>query len=457
MLSRLRRACLFLGALQRRPRSRGAASRFLLSKSGERLFVPVTFLAIVIVAALLHTTPILAPQSPEDRSTARDLLEAQFPTRSDPGPPPAIPWLVALVLERDGSIAVAAASYIPPLAPESPLTLPAAATPLPDLVLDLRQAPPPLPPTYLAPREPVILFVHQGDLTLRLSTTRVSVGSALTAHQLRLGSHDYVTPLPTSAVTPGMHVYIYRAKRISIVDGEVTATFYTTAETVAQALRQANIALGESDRVEPDLESRLGEGTSVTVIRVEEAVITVAEALPYTTVYRNDPGLEEGETLLLQAGREGTRYRRVQIIYENGSEVARRLLDSWLEPAPQPAIVAQGTYTPVKTLETPDGVIHYVRTLRVLATWYNASDGGRPPDDPSYGLTATGIPVDKGIIAVDPNVIPLGTRLYIPGYGPAVAADTGGGVVGNHIDLGFPEGITPDWQTGWVTIYILAP
>jgi 3D (Asp-Asp-Asp) domain-containing protein len=63
--------------------------------------------------------------------------------------------------------------------------------------------------------------------------------------------------------------------------------------------------------------------------------------------------------------------------------------------------------------------------------------------------------VTRGIVAVDPAVIPLGTRLYVPGYGFAVAADTGGGIIGNMIDLGFPDGVPSDWHTSWVDVYIL--
>jgi peptidoglycan DL-endopeptidase CwlO len=67
------------------------------------------------------------------------------------------------------------------------------------------------------------------------------------------------------------------------------------------------------------------------------------------------------------------------------------------------------------------------RTLTVSATGYSLP-----------GRTATGLPVGPGVVAVDPSVIPLGTRLTIPGYGGGVAADTGSAVRGNTIDLWFP-------------------
>ena len=61
-----------------------------------------------------------------------------------------------------------------------------------------------------------------------------------------------------------------------------------------------------------------------------------------------------------------------------------------------------------------------------------------------------------GVVAVDPRVIHLGSKLYIEGYGYAIAGDTGGAVKGYIIDLGFPDGATVDWQSKWVDIYILS-
>ena len=71
------------------------------------------------------------------------------------------------------------------------------------------------------------------------------------------------------------------------------------------------------------------------------------------------------------------------------------------------------------------------------------------------GTTATGLPVGWGVAAVDPSVIPLGTHLSIPGYGAAVAADTGGSVVGDRIDLWFPTcAQAGGWGTRSVTIVL---
>lgn len=80
-------------------------------------------------------------------------------------------------------------------------------------------------------------------------------------------------------------------------------------------------------------------------------------------------------------------------------------------------------------------------TMVVEATGYTAGyeSTGKNPGDPGYGVTATGTRARRGTVAVDPSVIPFGTKMYIPGYGYGVAEDTGGAIKGNRIDLFFDD------------------
>ena len=104
-------------------------------------------------------------------------------------------------------------------------------------------------------------------------------------------------------------------------------------------------------------------------------------------------------------------------------------------------VCGNGTYQVLSGGETyvPDGESSDVssnsrdnsRVLFVSATAYSAQDPGNSTH------TAAGTLVRHGVIAVDPNVIPMGTRVFIPGYGEAVAEDTGGSIKGNHIDIAF--------------------
>lgn len=91
-----------------------------------------------------------------------------------------------------------------------------------------------------------------------------------------------------------------------------------------------------------------------------------------------------------------------------------------------------------------------IRSLNVRATGYTRYDEG------CSSYTSTGAYLQRGIIAVDPDVIPIGTRLYIPGYGQAVAADVGGAIEGNVIDLAFDSvDEAYEWGNRYVTIYVM--
>ena len=98
------------------------------------------------------------------------------------------------------------------------------------------------------------------------------------------------------------------------------------------------------------------------------------------------------------------------------------------------------------------------RTMTVEATAYCACKicTGKTPDHPAYGITASGEKVRPGVIAVDPNVIPLGTKIWVEGYGEAEALDTGGAIKGKIIDVYFPSHQQAlEWGRKRVTIKIL--
>ena len=105
---------------------------------------------------------------------------------------------------------------------------------------------------------------------------------------------------------------------------------------------------------------------------------------------------------------------------------------------------------PVNSVQTPQGAMTYKSHYTMEATAYIPSDGG------GSGITATGMVAQHGVVAVDPDVIPLGSHVFIPGYGVAVAGDTGGAIRGNRIDLcmnTYHEAIS--FGRGVVDVYIL--
>ena len=130
--------------------------------------------------------------------------------------------------------------------------------------------------------------------------------------------------------------------------------------------------------------------------------------------------------------------------------------DEWVAREPQTRQIAYGTQIVVRTLETPDGPIEYWRRIPVFLTSYTAATCGKSPGHPTYGITRLGWKMRRGIVAVDPAVIGLLSRVYVSGYGRGVAADTGGLIIGRHVDLGYDVGAYEHWFE-WGYVYVLTP
>lgn len=119
-----------------------------------------------------------------------------------------------------------------------------------------------------------------------------------------------------------------------------------------------------------------------------------------------------------------------------------------LQPIVEPVPIVKPV--PENVIDTPDGYMPYTQVFDMEATAYLPTDGS------AEGLTAMGIPATYGVVAVDPDVIPLGTKVYIPGYGVALAADTGGAIYGYKIDLcmeSYDEAM--DFGRRYVTVFVL--
>ncbi|MDB5054694.1 MAG: hypothetical protein JWM44_2744 [Bacilli bacterium] len=110
----------------------------------------------------------------------------------------------------------------------------------------------------------------------------------------------------------------------------------------------------------------------------------------------------------------------------------------------------------------PISYLDEFESVEVIATGYTAGkeSTGKSPNHPQYGITYSGVKVRKGIvstIAADPKVFPMGTLLYIPGYGYGVVADTGSAIKGNKIDLYFlnKKEVYAKWGKKNVKVYVL--
>jgi uncharacterized protein YabE (DUF348 family) len=311
-------------------------------------------------------------------------------------------------------------------------------------------------PPVLAIRRAVAMILDDDGTSRTLHTTSETIGQLLQEHGVTLFLGDKVEPGLQDRVVSGGTITIDRSVPVQIeVDGQVVRT-RTRAETVSGALGQEGIALMGKDRAEPDLSTPVRSGIKIQVVRVREELVVEFDPIPFKTEWVPDPEVEIDNIRLVREGQIGLTKRRYRVVYENDQEVERVLEDSWTEQPPVTKTMAYGTKIVIRTMDTPDGPIEYWRKMRVYTTSYTAATCGKDRDHPRYGYTRLGWWLTKGIVAVDPDVIPLKTKMYVPGYGPAIAGDTGGGVKGKFVDLGYDEGKYQSWHW-WTDIYLLTP
>lgn len=310
--------------------------------------------------------------------------------------------------------------------------------------------------TEVALRRATTLVLDDAGIKTLLHSTAPTVGQALEAHGVALLAADRVTPDVQAPVTGGMTVIVERSLPIRIeVDGRTLRT-RSRAKTVGGVLGEEGIALIGQDRVVPGLSAALQPELTIRIKRVREELSVEFEPIPFHTVWVGDPELEIDSRRVMTEGLTGVTKRRYRIQLVDEHPVESVLEDVWTEQAPVTRTLAYGTKIVVRTLNTPAGPVEYWRKIRVYTTSYMPSSCGKAKSDPHYGYTALGIKLVKGIVAVDPTVIPLRSRLYIPGYGIGLAADTGGGVIGKFVDLGYEDSNYQSWHW-WTDVYLLAP
>lgn len=264
---------------------------------------------------------------------------------------------------------------------------------------------------------------------------RGTVAGALQQLQVPVADGDVIAPGLSAPLEPGMTVAIERAvSAVVAVDGEQRAV-RMPARTVADVLRGAGVELGPLDRVAPSLETPTRPGMVIRVTRVRVDEVVRQRTIPYETWRWAEPSWEKGRVGLLREGKPGLEEQRVRMTYEDGRLVREEILETNIVERPRAEIIGVGTRVLIRTMQTPAGPIRYTDVLEMEATAYypGPESTGRWAD----GRTATGLLAGHGVVAVDPAVIPLGSRLYIPGYGIAVAGDVGAAIRGHRIDLAF--------------------
>lgn len=288
----------------------------------------------------------------------------------------------------------------------------------------------------------------------KITTLKSTVAKALDEGHIILDSKDKIDKELNSKLTNNEIIKIKKAVNVKIeVDGKILSLKSSELD-IDSMLQSEKISIGSTDKISKDVKTVLYEGLDVSIVRVNSKTITDSYPVDYKTIIKNDDNMAKSESKLIQDGELGEKQVTSVITYENGNEVQKKVTSEKITKAPKDKIIAQGT---LSTISFNRGAtsITYRKVINVKATAYYAVYGVGNTYTAS-GRKAIRDPNGYSTIAVDPKVIPLGTRLYVEGYGFAIAADKGTAIKGNFIDVFFDTyNEACDWEVKYPNVYIL--
>lgn len=284
------------------------------------------------------------------------------------------------------------------------------------------------------------IIIRVDDNITAFKVTSNTVEELLYQKDIQIGNEDYISHELDQSLENGMEIIIKKAIPIIIYNEESKITLNSTAKTVEEVIQHMNIEIDENDIVTPSLNESINQDLEIKIVKVDEEIENVEEEIPFKIIEKNNDELFKGKILKIQNGENGLKEITIKRRYENGQLVSETTESSTIVREPIDEIVERGTK---ELLASSNGMLTYDESVEMVATAYDLSyeSTGKNPGDKYFGLTASGTMARPGVVAVDPKVIPLGTKLYIesldswPDYGFAVAEDTGGAIKGNKIDL----------------------
>lgn len=271
---------------------------------------------------------------------------------------------------------------------------------------------------------------------------------------LTLGESDTYTTQHTDGIS---EITINRVQMITVEDGSEVYVVGSYGGTVADVLSSLDLTVGESDILSCEPDTVTCDGMTVRLTRIREEIVEYEEITPHETTVYESTTLEPGARSVLVQGADGRTRVKARVLYQNGQEVRREILSEEVLTEPANGIILQGVDRSVKTQENsgnhdylpahssqrqeecivPGTTLSYTEVLDFQATAYYC------PNPELWNITYSGTEVQVGSVAVDPNFIPLGTKMYIVSadgsyvYGYAIAEDIGGAIKGKLVDLFF--------------------
>lgn len=292
-------------------------------------------------------------------------------------------------------------------------------------------------------------YINDGSRYMVYSSTASDPTEILDEAGFVVGEQDQVIANLEDGKT---EITIQRAQSVEIFNCGHVILAVSPGETVGEILDRYHVELDAYTVVSSSMDEETYDGMKISINRVVSQEESYSVDIPFHTIRVEDDSLPIGQEEIVQEGRMGECVYTNIVYYQNGIETGREMVGEQTTVEPIDCVIAVGTLditAPTEpiiveyaedydggTIELPSGeILSYMTKLDVMATAYTCEGWD------SEGITATGTVARVGEIAVDPNVIPLGSRVFIRSvdglyvYGVATAEDTGGLIIGNRIDL----------------------
>lgn len=217
---------------------------------------------------------------------------------------------------------------------------------------------------------PKLITLNDNGLSFDTKTSATTIENFLKEKNINLGEHDQIIPEKNAPLFPGANVEIRRAVKIKIEADGKTAAAYALGKTVATAIAENNVSLGDDDLVKPARGSLVYDGLAISVTRVEIKEETIAKDISFKTIENEDDKLSWRTKKTTQEGKKGLKDVKYRVVLHNNKEISRKVIEETITKEPVAEIVTQGTY--VKIGKTHTGVASwyaYTGTMSAANPW----------------------------------------------------------------------------------------
>jgi 3D (Asp-Asp-Asp) domain-containing protein len=271
------------------------------------------------------------------------------------------------------------------------------------------------------------ITVEENGIITQYKTNSETVQELMNEIEINIGKNDCISSPLNSNLINGSLIRIYHAYIQMVKINEQIRYYYVKYnKTVGELLNDMQNEFKEVFVCNNNNENYLKDCISVEFLSKHIKLIEEKENIPYQTEVILSDKLCKDQDKIKQIGCDGEKLLLYEVEYLNNKEISRKLIDEKTIREATKEVIIRGTAKKILSMNASAYTAGYEST-------------GKHPGQKGYGITATGKKATHGVVAVDPNVIPLGSRLYVEGYGYAMAWDIGGAIKGNKIDLFYDD------------------